>query len=134
MTTTCTNHPDTPAVAPLCPACATAYRPAGARLVTLCGSMAHADALELIAQRHTLAGDMVLRPEVNMRAPHPRLGRELTEADKRGLDELHLRKIDAAELVVIVTKPDGSLGESTAREHDYARAQGKPLLITRPDA
>lgn len=45
---------------------------------------------------------------------------------KELLDELHLRKIDLADEVFVINK-DGYIGESTRREIEYAKAQGKPV-------
>lgn len=46
--------------------------------------------------------------------------------NKLVLDELHLRKIDLADRVLVVN-PDDYVGESTAREIAYAQAQGKAV-------
>jgi len=58
------------------------------------------------------------------------VGRDLTEAAqpelKAMMDELHLRKIDLADEVFIVNV-DGYIGESTAREIEYAKKQGKTV-------
>jgi nucleoside 2-deoxyribosyltransferase len=48
------------------------------------------------------------------------------KAIKVRLDELHLRKIDLAD-EVLVLNVDGYIGESTRREIDYAVAHGKPV-------
>lgn len=48
------------------------------------------------------------------------------EGYKDRMDELHLRKIDLADEVFVVNK-DGYIGESTAREIEYAKIQGKPV-------
>lgn len=48
------------------------------------------------------------------------------EGVKHILDELHLRKIDLADEVVILNV-DGYIGESTRRELEYAKAVGKPI-------
>ena len=42
------------------------------------------------------------------------------------MDELHLRKIDLADLVFVVNK-GGYIGESTVREIVYAEAHGKAI-------
>ena len=47
---------------------------------------------------------------------------------KEMLDELHLRKIDMADRVEVVN-PDGYIGESTAKEINYAWEQGKPVTF-----
>jgi hypothetical protein len=48
----------------------------------------------------------------------------ITPADKEMLDELHKRKIDMADEVLILNK-GGYIGSSTQSELDYARAHGK---------
>jgi hypothetical protein len=42
------------------------------------------------------------------------------------LDELHLRKIDLAD-EIFVLNVDGYVGESTRREIEYAKQQGKQI-------
>lgn len=53
------------------------------------------------------------------------------EGVKHILDELHLRKIDLADEVVILNI-DGYIGESTRRELDYALSIGKPIEYLEP--
>ncbi len=69
----------------------------------------------------TLAGAIVLAPCEAEVAPTPE--------QKAVLDELHLRKIDLADRVLVVN-PGGYVGESTAREIAYARAAGKVIGFT----
>ena len=45
------------------------------------------------------------------------------------LDDLHLRKIDIADWVLVIN-PGGYIGESTRREIAYAEAHGKPVHYT----
>ena len=45
---------------------------------------------------------------------------------KEQLDELHLRKIDVADKIMVINV-DGYIGESTRREIEYAVAIGKPV-------
>lgn len=52
---------------------------------------------------------------------------------KARLDELHLRKIDLAD-EVLVLNVDGYIGPSTARELEYARAAGKIVRFLEPQA
>ena len=42
------------------------------------------------------------------------------------MDELHLRKIDLADEIFVVND-DGYVGDSTAREVEYTKKQGKPI-------
>lgn len=48
------------------------------------------------------------------------------EGIAKQMDELHLRKIDLADIVFIVNK-DGYIGESTKREIAYAERNGKRI-------
>ena len=48
------------------------------------------------------------------------------------LDELHLRKIDLADEILVINK-DGYIGESTRREIDYAESKGKPVCYMEKD-
>lgn len=50
---------------------------------------------------------------------------------KKELDILHLKKIDLAD-VVFVVNPGGYIGESTRRELEYARKNGKTLRSLEP--
>ena len=47
--------------------------------------------------------------------------------------ELHLRKIDLADRVLVLNV-GGYIGESTTREIAYARKIGKPIGFLEPDA
>ena len=75
----------------------------------------------------TFAGAIVLAPGVFLRTDR----QEITDEQKAALDELHLRKIDLADRVLVVN-PGGYVGESTTREVAYARAMGKPVEFTDP--
>ena len=50
---------------------------------------------------------------------------------KRMLDELHLRKIDLADEVMILNV-NGYIGESTRNELDYAISKGKKIIFLEP--
>ncbi|MFE3268064.1 hypothetical protein [Streptomyces sp. NPDC059215] len=101
-------------------------------IVVLCGSTTYWDQLADAALHETVAGRIVLAPGCNMRQPHP-LWSDLKRADrlKAKLDDLHLRKIDLADEVLVVN-PDGYIGDSTRREIDYAHSLGKPVRYTHP--
>jgi hypothetical protein len=90
-------------------------------IATLCGSTRFRAELAAANRQLTLAGYLVLAPGV---FAHD--GDEITDQQKAALDELHLRKIDLAELIYVVN-PAGYIGESTRREIAYARRQGKRL-------
>jgi hypothetical protein len=91
-------------------------------ITVLCGSTRFKDEFERANQYLTLAGNIVLAPGVFGHAD----GIELPEDTKAELDELHLRKIDLADEVLVVS-PGGYIGESTRREIAYAEQAGKPI-------
>ena len=80
--------------------------------------------------QETLAGKIVLSVGVCKHAADH--GAEaLGEDVVRRLDELHLRKIDLADEVLILNV-GGYIGESTRRELAYARKKGKRLRFLEP--
>ncbi len=92
-------------------------------IVCLCGSTRFSEAFQAANLRETLAGRIVLTIGCDMRSDDA-LG--LPADTKAMLDELHLRKIDLADSVLVVSQ-DGYVGESTAREIAYAKQHGKPV-------
>ena len=96
-------------------------------IVCLCGSTRFADVFHLAQLRETLAGRIVLSIGVDTKSDSDLLAAgEITEEDKKRLDQLHLRKIDLAQ-EVLVLNVGGYIGTSTANEIRYARAHGKSL-------
>lgn len=95
-------------------------------IVCLCGSARFRKAFREANLRETLAGKIVLSI-CDTRSDQEIFG-HLSESErheiKAQLDELHLRKIDLADEVLILNI-GGYIGESTQRELDYARGQGK---------
>lgn len=106
-------------------------------IVCLCGSTKFIDAFRKANLDETLAGRIVLSIGCDMRSDADlfanRTDTDLT-AVKADLDELHLRKIDLAD-EVLVLNVGGYVGESTRREIDYACGLGKPIrwLESHPD-
>jgi len=47
------------------------------------------------------------------------------------LDELHRRKIDLSDRVIVVSDPTGYIGESTRAEIAYAEGLGMPVRYRR---
>lgn len=85
--------------------------------------MRFAEEMRAVSRSLTLAGVIVLMPgEVD--AP-------ITDEQKAALGELHLRKIELADHVVVVNRGE-HFGESTTREIDYARAAEKPVTFVGP--
>jgi len=87
------------------------------------------DAFHAAGWERTLAGEIVLSVGV---AKHVQTadGGHVAEALGPGvataLDDLHKRKIDLADYVLVLNV-GGYVGESTRSEVEYARAHGKPI-------
>lgn len=96
-------------------------------IVCLCGSTRFSEAFQQANLRETLHGRIVLSIGCDMRSDDEIFAHkpadELAEI-KAALDELHLRKIDLADEVLILNV-GGYIGQSTARELAYAQAHGK---------
>lgn len=89
-------------------------------IVCLCGSTRFVEAYRDANRRETLAGRIVLSVGF---FGHGGDG-PLSEKAKRRLDDLHKRKIDLAD-EVLVLNVGGYVGESTKGEIAYATARGK---------
>lgn len=96
-------------------------------VVTLCGSTRFKDEFERAARDETLAGRIVLT--VGMFGH--REGLDMAGPVKAGLDELHLRKIDISD-EILVLNVGGYVGESTRREIAYAERTGKAIRYLAP--
>ena len=97
-------------------------------IVCLCGSTRFSEAFREANLRETLAGRIVLSIGCEWHGDQA-LG--LTEDDKKRLDELHLRKIDLADQVLILNV-NGYIGQSTSRERRYAIAHDKCIRYLEP--
>jgi hypothetical protein len=97
------------------------------RIVCLCGSVRFADTFYEANTRETLAGKIVL----SVGCLGDRGCPSHTDEEKARLDELHLRKIDLADEVLMLNV-GGYLGESSRRELAYAQAQGKDVRWWEP--
>jgi hypothetical protein len=95
-------------------------------VVCLCGSTRFYDVFQRANYEETMAGKIVLSvgfyPHSTEQAHGETIG--ITPEQKQVLDELHMRKIDLADEVLILNV-GGYIGESTARELAYARFLGK---------
>ena len=97
-------------------------------IVCLCGSGRFRAAFEEAEFRETLAGKIVLTIGCNTKD----IARDVDWSHvKPMLDALHFRKIDLADEVLILNV-GGYVGESTARELEYARSLGKTLRFWEP--
>ena len=92
------------------------------RIVCLCGSTKFKEEFLETEKSFTLRGWIVLTVGFFTHADNV----VTPDQVKYMLDELHLYKIDLADLVLIINK-DGYIGESTASEIAYAKASGKPI-------
>lgn len=97
-----------------------------ARVITLCGSTRFKSDFESWNSRLTLDGNVVISVGVFGHGYHPYHREKYLDPKKPMLDRLHLQKIDMADEVFVID-PGGYVGESTAREIEYAKATGKPV-------
>lgn len=98
------------------------------KIVCLCGSGRFKDAFEDAEFNETLAGNIVLTIGCNTKD----IARTEDLAHyKPMLDELHLRKIDLADEVLILNV-GGYIGDSTRRELEYSKLKGKVIRYLEP--
>jgi len=96
-------------------------------IVCLCGSTRFIDAFRSANLRETIAGKIVLSIGCDTKSDTDLIALgELTEEAKAALDELHKRKIDLADEVLILNV-GGYVGKSTLSEIIYADRLKKPL-------
>lgn len=97
-------------------------------IVCLCGSTRFYTAFQEANYRETMAGKIVLSVGFYPHAQDEAHGEEkgCTPEQKVALDELHFRKIDLAD-EVLVLNVGGYTGYSTNREIAYAVKIGKPV-------
>jgi hypothetical protein len=87
--------------------------------------------------------DLTMRGQIVLSVgfyPHAKTGHGHGEgvghdsAEKTALDEMHKRKIDLADYVLVVSDETGYFGESTKGEIRYAAEHGKPIRFVEPKA
>lgn len=99
----------------------------GAEVVCVCGSLRFAAEIDATAWELTLQGCIVLVPVLP-----PASGLAPSSVDpalRTRLGQLHLRRIDLADRVVVVD-PGGYVGLAVEREIAYARTIGTPVSFT----
>lgn len=99
------------------------------RIVCLCGSTRFSAAYQRANFDETLAGRIVLSIGCDMRSDADLFADKTPdelETIKRNLDQLHFRKIDLAD-EILVLNVGGYVGQSTRNEIEYARQQGKAI-------
>lgn len=99
------------------------------KVVCLCGSTRFGEAFRKANFDETLAGRIVLTLGCDAKSDAElfadKSAAELKEIKSR-LDELHLRKIDLAD-EILVLNVGGYVGESTSKEIQYAAFHGKKI-------
>jgi len=97
-------------------------------VVCLCGSTRFYEAFQKANYDETMKGRIVLSVGFYPHAAEQVHGEQLgcTEEQKEMLDELHKRKIDMAD-EILVLNVNGYIGESTQSEIEYAEKRGKKI-------
>jgi hypothetical protein len=98
------------------------------KIICLCGSTRFIDTFAVMTWELESKGAIVLGCTLlpSWYCPVPDHFAE-HQGIKNERDQLHLRKIDLADEVIVINQ-DGYIGESTAAEIAYAKANGKPVL------
>ena len=103
-------------------------------IVCLCGSTRFYHDFHIANLKETLAGKIVLSIGCDMRAD-AELFTDKTESElaeiKQKLDELHKRKIDLADEIMVLNV-GGYIGESTKSEMQYAYGKNKKIRFLEP--
>jgi hypothetical protein len=102
-------------------------------IVCLCGSTRFYKEFQRANYEETMAGRIVLSVGFYMHASEDAHGERwgCTPEQKITLDELHFRKIELADEVLVINV-GGYVGESTRNEIDHARSLGKPIRWLEP--
>jgi hypothetical protein len=99
------------------------------KIVCLCGSVKFEEVFRTANRNETLNGNIVLSIGCNMKTDVETFGKmseEMLTDTKIKLDELHKRKIDLADEVLILNV-GGYIGSSTKSELEYAKAYNKVI-------
>lgn len=96
------------------------------RVICLCGSTRFVDTFNEWRKKLTLEGNIILAIEIVTTQAKKDDPQFVNSEMKQMLDQLHLRKIDLAD-EILVLNVGGYIGKSTANEIAYARQTGKPV-------
>lgn len=107
------------------------YRGPAPKITVLCGSTRFVDTFNEHRKSLTEAGHIVLSIEVVTTQASEVDPQHANPGLKARLDELHKRKIDLAD-DVLVLNVGGYIGESTRSEIEYAHAVGRPVRYLVP--
>lgn len=97
------------------------------KIVCLCGSTRYKDAFEMATKEESLKGHIILSVAMFGHLE----GLKMDGPEKKIFDELHLRKIDLCD-EVLVLNVGNKIGESTSNEIAYALSIGKPIRYLKP--
>ncbi len=103
-------------------------------IVCLCGSTRFSEAFTRAQLKETLAGKIVLTIGCNMKTDQEiftGMSRQELKSTKTKLDQLHFRKIEMADEILILNV-GGYIGLSTCDELYYAKALNKPIRFLEP--
>ena len=103
------------------------------KVICLCGSTRFVDTFNEWRKTLTLQGNIVLSIELVLPQSEKEDPQHYNFAVKQMLDELHLRKIDLADEIMVLNV-NGYIGESTSREIAYAQKIGKPVKYLEEEA
>ena len=97
-------------------------------IVCICGSTRFYDAWQQAIYDEAMAGRITLQVGFYPHSANQAHGEDVgcTPEEKAMLDELHLRKIDLAD-EILVLNVNRYMGESTRREVEYAENHGKKV-------
>lgn len=99
-------------------------------VVCLCGSTSFDREFRRTFERLTLEGNIVLTIAPFFRA---HMKRDFAPDVLNMFQNMHLQRIDMADEIYVVN-PRGYIGESTAKEIEYAKSIGKPIsYLVDPD-
>ena len=104
------------------------------KIVCLCGSTRFSEAFQKANLEETLKGNIVLSIGCDLRSDEvvfKNMNAEKLRQTKKELDELHLRKIELADEVLILNV-DGYIGESTTNELTHAVNLHKKIRYLEP--
>ena len=97
------------------------------KIICLCGSTKFIDHFAILAWKLEKEGAIVLGLHLLPKSYTEQADHQAEfEGIKEQMDELHLRKIDLCD-EIIVLNVDGYIGESTRKEIEYAQKLGKPI-------
>ena len=92
------------------------------KIITLCGSTKFKDEFMEAQKKLTLEGNIVISVGCFGHSGDKEVF--LDESTKIMLDDMHKRKIDMADEIMVINK-DNYIGESTKSEIEYAKKTGK---------